>query len=72
LKPEAEEETKTDVSYDIEKVKIIVLHFLRITIWSRHQLKSETVAYFEEIGLKEQMKYLIDNYRIISMYKFSR
>ena len=61
-----EERKKPDVSYDIEKVRIIVMHFFRLSQRrSGHEITPETEAYLKEIGLKEQTKHFKDNFTII-------
>jgi hypothetical protein len=52
---EEKDQTKTDISYDIKKVKIIALHFFRLSGSDLKKLEPETLAYFEEIGLSKKI-----------------
>jgi hypothetical protein len=60
---EKKDQTKTDISYDIEKQKIVAMHFFKFSIESGKKLEPETLAYFEEIGLNKQ----ILNFEILKM-----
>lgn len=49
----AEDRTKSVVAYDIEKVRIIVMHFVRLSQRRcGHEITAETKVYLKEIGLK--------------------
>ena len=62
----AEDRNKTFVAYDIDKVRIIVMHFVRLSQRMRGlEITADTKAYLKEIGLKLETKIFIDNFSII-------